>query len=266
LLQETHVASDEDAKKQRQHWNRMWGLRRPADKLSYWSQHANKTGGVGILLDPAVAKQSEPWQRHKWTKRAMALEVQGCIVVNIYAPNKYQERERFFKNLREWPWPQNKPVIMGGDFNCVLDPQLDRKGYTGATKPESRELEQLLDERLWQDARVLVGGAEEDAEVAPHHHYTYWTTTAASRIDRMIWVPTRKGAPSEVVHQCVKTIKRLSKRLKQRRYWRAKARKRRERAGIATRRGLIAANVEEAKVSKELNTGHALQRSHASVR
>ncbi|OWZ11839.1 Reverse transcriptase precursor [Phytophthora megakarya] len=70
----------------------------------------------------------------------------------------------------------------------------------------------------------------------------------------------------DVVKQCVKTIKRTAKRLKQRRYWRAKARKKRERASIATRRGLIEASEDDAKVSSVLNAGHALQRSNGSVR
>ncbi len=49
-------------------------------------------------------------------------------VVNVYAPNKGRDREQFFEKLSQWIADHHKGlIIMGGDFNTVLNVELDRK-------------------------------------------------------------------------------------------------------------------------------------------
>ena len=51
---------------------------------------------------------------------------------NIYAPNKDKITRRFFKNLHQTLQTENLDcednIICGGDFNCPLNPKLDKKG------------------------------------------------------------------------------------------------------------------------------------------
>ena len=53
-------------------------------------------------------------------------------LINIYGPNKDTEAVKFFQNLsttlRELKLESDDNVIIGGDFNCPLDPTKDKKG------------------------------------------------------------------------------------------------------------------------------------------
>ena len=50
-------------------------------------------------------------------------------LVNIYGPNKPQERPQFFENISHYINPQCN-TLLGGDFNMVLNEHLDRAGGT----------------------------------------------------------------------------------------------------------------------------------------
>ena len=51
------------------------------------------------------------------------------FLLNIYAPNKCSEQCTFFKEISEIlkaaRTEQDYPIIVGGDFNVILDPDLD---------------------------------------------------------------------------------------------------------------------------------------------
>ena len=53
-------------------------------------------------------------------------------LINIYALNKDKERANFFEKLRktllEEPFDADEKGIVGGDFNCPMNPFLDKKG------------------------------------------------------------------------------------------------------------------------------------------
>lgn len=55
---------------------------------------------------------------------------------NIYAPNKVVDRETFFKEintmLESLNVTENDNTILGGDWNTVLNPKLDKKVGKGA--------------------------------------------------------------------------------------------------------------------------------------
>ena len=56
------------------------------------------------------------------------------MLINIYAPNKDKDIITFLNNLRtilQNDNPEDKEnIIIGGDFNCPLNPSLDKKGGT----------------------------------------------------------------------------------------------------------------------------------------
>ena len=51
-------------------------------------------------------------------------------LTSIYAPAVPGERTQFFSSLPTFPLPDDALHILAGDFNCVLDPILDRSGVT----------------------------------------------------------------------------------------------------------------------------------------
>jgi len=54
------------------------------------------------------------------------------VLVNIYAPNKDIDSIYFFKKLYTLLQTENldseENIIVGGDFNCPLNPTLDKRG------------------------------------------------------------------------------------------------------------------------------------------
>ena len=68
------------------------------------------------------------------------------ILVNIYAPNKDKVSGKFYKNLHGVLQTEDldceENIIIGGDFNCPLDPKLDKKG--GVMVPRKMVIDNLL--------------------------------------------------------------------------------------------------------------------------
>ena len=62
----------------------------------------------------------------------MLINEKKYFLVNVYGPNKDAEAIKFFQylstTLRAMDFESNDNVIIGGDFNCPLDPAKDKKG------------------------------------------------------------------------------------------------------------------------------------------
>ena len=72
------------------------------------------------------------------------------LFFNIYAPSgpqKFKERKLFFENLKasisEFQ-PDNSKLILGGDFNCVTDVDLDRSRMVSKTDSSVNKLKNIL--------------------------------------------------------------------------------------------------------------------------
>ncbi|KAF1326704.1 Short chain dehydrogenase, partial [Globisporangium splendens] len=57
----------------------------------------------------------------------VAIKPKGVVWINVYAPNKKAEQEHFFRRLNEEFWTHRAAAVLGGDCNCVLDKQRDRR-------------------------------------------------------------------------------------------------------------------------------------------
>jgi exonuclease III len=53
------------------------------------------------------------------------------VLINVYAPNKDKDLIEFLTNLlitlKEENLDSEENIIMGGDFNCPLNPAIDKK-------------------------------------------------------------------------------------------------------------------------------------------
>ena len=83
--------------------------------------------GVDIVIEHAI-------QDPKLLKSIIIkskIKDQNYYLVNVYSPNKDAEAVRFYRDLsaklQEMEPDNDDSVIIGGDFNCPLNPSLDKK-------------------------------------------------------------------------------------------------------------------------------------------
>lgn len=118
LLQETHFTCFADA-------------RCVSDAIpghAFWSFGSARSGGVGIILRMNLCAKIIS---HFHDNDGRTVYV-NCIIndlpfrfLSVYAPNNELERKRYFSGL-DGLLRGGNPVVLGGDFNCVLD--LDKSG------------------------------------------------------------------------------------------------------------------------------------------
>ena len=143
FLQETH-----STKANEKYWNTIW-----KGNIEYC--HGNSTArGVAILISPSVDITINEIIRDN-TGRFILLDTnyndQNLILINIYAPTKDKTnlQKDFFqfvhKTVSEYA---DKNIILGGDFNVCLNPNIDKKGGSKESTSQSAELIQTIMEDL----------------------------------------------------------------------------------------------------------------------
>ena len=124
FLQETHSKKETELQ-----WRNEWGSE---IMLSHGSCNSR---GVAILLKRGVdfsvqSKILDPMGRFIILKADIADTT--YVLINIYAPNKDKEIANFFKDLTTVLKKENldteENIIVGGDFNCPINPIIDKKG------------------------------------------------------------------------------------------------------------------------------------------
>ena len=123
LIQETHWSKDIEH------------IIRNEWKGSAFFNHGNKNArGVAILIkkQSEIKLISEHKDQHgRFIIIQCQLHAQMYIIVNVYAPNIHVKREAFFKSLYNMLKQKldmhdlQTHMIIGGDFNCVLNPKVD---------------------------------------------------------------------------------------------------------------------------------------------
>jgi exonuclease III len=107
--------------------------------------------------------------------REIAVVFCGIRIINIYAPSgtaKRTEQERFFN--AELPVPlyeYTHPILIGGDFNCILQP-IDSTGPFTSSNALADIVRGLRLTDMWK-------------QVPRHPTYTHYSTTGVTRIDRI---------------------------------------------------------------------------------
>ena len=109
-------------------WKNEWG----AEIIT--SHGSSNARGVAILIkagfDCSIHQQIlDPMGRYIIVKAV--IQDKTYVLINIYAPNKDKDIVNFFKNLFAVLQKENleseENIIIGGDFNCPLNPELDKK-------------------------------------------------------------------------------------------------------------------------------------------
>ena len=124
FLQETHSTLSTHLK-----WKNEWG----AELIGFHG--SSNSRGVTILikkgLDSFIHSQIVNTSGRYVVVKA-AIKDKMYVFVNIYAPNKDEDIIKFFKNvftkLETKNLDSEENIVIGGDFNCPLNPTLGKKG------------------------------------------------------------------------------------------------------------------------------------------
>lgn len=145
LIQETHLKQCNVARFQNKYY-----------KLSVFSCACNKTKGVLILVDMRLHLTIE----HNGNDDEGRFVFIRCKIHNdrlalifIYCPNEADSE--FFTNISNILLEQiDCPLVMGGDFNAVLNPTLDKSHPDTTANPSSKLLNKFIMElsviNLWR--------------------------------------------------------------------------------------------------------------------
>ena len=141
LLQETH--SRENVVKE---WDNEWG-----NEIIY-SHGTNDSRGVCIMFKKGldyVINDSVIDQMGRYIIINITVRSTGYSIINVYAPNKQNEQYVFYSKLSDIIERKcnvdPERILIGGDFNIPLNPQIDKKGgiITGPNKA-NLELQGLI--------------------------------------------------------------------------------------------------------------------------
>ena len=124
FLQETHSKKETEIQ-----WKNEWG-----GKMLF-SHGSSNSCGTAILIKNTInytiiSTLSDPLGRYLISK--IQIDDKIYVFANVYAPNKDKDSIQFFKKLctlfctDDLQCEDN--IILGGDFNCPLNPSLDKRG------------------------------------------------------------------------------------------------------------------------------------------
>ncbi|KAL9979618.1 hypothetical protein ACROYT_G017301 [Oculina patagonica] len=116
----------------------------------YFSHGSVHSRGVLVLIKNNLEFQIKSMRQDK-EGRFIFLEAlvqdQKFLLVNIYAPNKTSEQTHFFDKIKEEldniDIDDDCRIIIGGDFNVILDPNLDGCGGKPKLKESAKQIENI---------------------------------------------------------------------------------------------------------------------------
>ena len=107
--------------------------------------------------------------------RAITVVIYGIRIINVYVPSgtaRRTERERFYKvELPALFSEYTNPILIGGDFNCMLQP-IDSTGPFTSSNALAEIVRGLRLTDMWN-------------QDPSHPMFTHYSTTGATRIDRI---------------------------------------------------------------------------------
>ena len=124
FLQETHSTKEVEIQ-----WKNEWGAK------IYMSHGSSNSRGVAVLMKKGVGVTVH-FEIIDPQGRFIVLKVEFndniYVLINVYAPNKDKDIVTFLEALRTTLQIENldaeENLIVGGDFNCPINPILDKKG------------------------------------------------------------------------------------------------------------------------------------------
>ena len=188
MLQETHFMKDAHPTFFHKAYNQ-----------SFYTTSSSKTKGVAIFFHhsfPFEIQQVYKDHESRFIIIKGTLSGRELTVANVYAPNDAQTSffTQFFNKLQQL---HSSHIIVGGDFNSVMQPNLDRSKQNLSSKTLSKTtITHLNDLQLIDSWRALNIGAREYTFYS-HPHDSY------SRIDHIFCTPIiLANTHDAAIHPC----------------------------------------------------------------
>jgi len=124
MLQETH-----SERSMERIWTSQW-----AGSHAIFAHGATNARGVCILMNKGLKIETEMQSTDedgRWIVWKGKLQESNFFIMNIYAPNQTCEQVKFLKQTYDLLVEHYDPdyqLVLGGDFNVVFDPKMDKKG------------------------------------------------------------------------------------------------------------------------------------------
>ena len=149
LFQETHSTKGTE-----NIWKNQWG-----NGQTWFSHGESNARGVAIhvtnKVNPKVHNITTD-SEGRWICLDIETHTQRFMIVNVYAPNDHTEQKCFYRKLREHLHNEVKKehkLIIGGDFNLIMNPTKDKQGGRLNRNDAAREiLNNLLEDHDLIDA------------------------------------------------------------------------------------------------------------------
>ena len=122
MFQETH-SSVKDEEKWSEDWSK-W------DSNIYYAHGETNSRGVCTLINPSLSSEIHQIIKSpagRYIIMDISINNRRLTLVNIYAPNS-DEPEFFLQLIKDMDDLENDDRIIAGDFNCVLNNDMDKKG------------------------------------------------------------------------------------------------------------------------------------------
>ena len=134
-LQETHITARDVIV-----WEKQWGGR------IFFNEGTNRSKGEVILVSKQFAGEVNIEMN---CNRTLVISIfygeHELTVANVYAPNDAREKISFFKTLKDLLYDYSgKPLILCGDFNCVVQNEIDVISGLPHRESEINEFNKLI--------------------------------------------------------------------------------------------------------------------------
>ena len=103
---------------------------------TFWCHGTSASRGVALLFRDASPATGVSVRFQDPNGRVLAVDFTlgetAFTVVSVYAPVEQANRVAFFTDCLAPVLPEDRQLLVGGDFNCVSDPLWDQQGHAGA--------------------------------------------------------------------------------------------------------------------------------------
>ena len=149
FLQDTHFTDKES-----NYIRAQWGFE------CFFSNFSSQARGVAILLNNTFEFKIDRMETDRNGNKLildMSVEGKNITLINIYGPNR--DNPDFYKQLKTDVNSRENLCIIGGDWNLVLNPDIDYCDYRNLNNPRSRDIviEMMSDSNLidcWRDQNL----------------------------------------------------------------------------------------------------------------
>ena len=168
FIQETHFDNIQYAQYITRNWKGKW----------FWSFGNNLSKGVGTFISNKLECHLDNYTFDSEGRILcidITLQKHKYRILNIYAPTLASERKDFITNLDNYLLV-NRTFIIGGNWNFVENPSLDRSDSSISEISENKEIKKIKsDYELFETFRYQYPESKQ---------YTWSARGAASRLDR----------------------------------------------------------------------------------